>query len=111
MLLLAACERHEALREVELKDDLAAMRKALAAYRHDRGHYPERLEHLAPTYLRRIPTDPITRAKDWRLETEDTVTPSADFTTATPGTTTSVIIDVHSAAPGADPNGVLYANY
>ena len=111
LLLLAACERYDAQRDVALKDALTAMRKALASYRESHGHYPAKLEDLVPNDLRAIPADPITKAKDWRLETEDTVTPSSDFTTATTGATTSVIVDVHSAAPGADRNGVLYANY
>lgn len=111
LLLLAACERYDAERDLALKDNLTTMRKALASYRGDHGHYPAKLEDLVPAYLRMIPADPITKAKDWRLETEETVTPSSDFTTAMTSATTSVIVDVHSAAPGSDRNGVLYANY
>lgn len=110
-LLIAACERYDASRDAALKASLAHMRTALARYKADTGHDPARLEDLVPKYLASIPPDPFTNKTDWRLETEDTVTPSSDFTTATTGTASSVIVDVHSAAPGADRNGVLYANY
>ena len=87
------------------------MRTAIAKYKTDTGQYPQSLEALVPAYLPGIPADPLTNAADWRVTTEETVQPSADFQTTTVAAPASVVIDVHSSAPGADRNGVPYANY
>ena len=87
------------------------MRGAIAKYKQDHGRYPAKLTDLVPNYIRAIPTDPITQAIDWRVTTEETVQPSADFQSATTAPATSVVIDVHSSAEGTDRNGVPYANY
>lgn len=94
-----------------LKGNLAQIRAAIAAYQRDHGAYPPSLEALVPRYLRAIPKDPVTLQRNWRLETEETVQPSADFTTGANTATQSVITNVRSAAPGADDHGVLYSNY
>lgn len=111
LLALACGERYDAERDAVLKQHLAEMRAALARYKADHGRYPHRLEDLVPAYLRRIPPDPITHEANWRLTTEETVQPSSDFQSATAPAPQSVVIDVHSAAPGADRDGVLYSNY
>jgi general secretion pathway protein G len=111
-LLAAACrENYDAARDEALKRDLSTMRQAIAKYRADTGHYPPSLEALVPRHLAAIPADPMTKAKDWRLTTEESVQPSADFTTGTPDAPAAVVVDVHSAASGADRNGVPYTNY
>lgn len=91
-------------REAALRDTLFQMRKAIDAFHRDQHRYPRSLQELVPNYLRRIPRDPITGSADWRLTTEETVTPSQDFTAATATKSESVVVNVHSSAPG-------YANY
>ena len=110
-MALACREKYDAQRDAALKDNLAQMRKAIENYRADKGTYPPTLEALVPDYIRRIPADPITQQTNWRVTTEESVQPSADFTTGPAAASTSVVVDVHSAAPGADRDGILYANY
>ena len=98
------------MREAALREHLFQLRKAIDTYRADTGQYPPSLEALVPKYLRGIPADPFTQKADWRLTTEESVAPSADFTTGT-SASSSVVVDVHSAAPGADRNGHPYASY
>lgn len=83
--------------EAVLKQQLATMRAAIRSFHAAEGRYPRSLEELVPKYLRAIPTDPMTRATDWREVTEQTVQPSGDFTTNST-VTESYVIDVHSAA-------------
>lgn len=113
LVALVACkgEQERERREEALKRTLAEMRRAIAHYKADRGAYPATLDTLVPDYIRRLPHDPLTEAVDWRVTTEETVQPSADFQTTTAAESTSVVIDVHSSAPGTDRNGVPYANY
>lgn len=94
-----------------MKSNLTQMRQAIASFHKDNGRYPYSLDELVPNYIRRIPADPMTGSKTWRPVTEETVQPSSDFTTGTAAAPRSVIIDVQSAAPGADASGVLYSNY
>jgi type II secretory pathway pseudopilin PulG len=63
-------------REAELLFRLGEFRRAIARYRQDHGRYPARLKDLLEDktqlqvrrYLRRIYTDPMSRAADWTLE-------------------------------------------
>lgn len=96
-------------RATALKNELATMRKAIARFRADRGRYPHTLQELVPQYLPAIPRDPVT-GDPWRVDTEESVQPSADFTTSTTKSETYVI-DVHSSAIGTDANNVPYASY
>ena len=109
--LIACRETYDVQRDVTLKAHLTQMRAAIARYRADNGSYPPSLAALTPHYLPSVPADPFTQQPNWRLTTEETVVPSADFTTGASAAATSVVVDVHSAAPGADRDGVLYANY
>jgi general secretion pathway protein G len=102
-------EQHYA-RAAALKDNLASMRKAIARFRETEGRYPRTLPELVPKYLRRIPTDPVTNKAEWRLETEETVQPSTDFTEKVPATA-SYVIDVRSTAGGKDADGVPFSTY
>ncbi len=55
-------------RESVLKDDLVQMRKLLDQYAADKGKLPQSLEDLASSgYLREVPVDPITGARDWNV--------------------------------------------
>ena len=110
-LVALACKDHEAEAAAVTKQYLAEMRTAIARYKADHGRYPNALDDLAPKYVRMIRPDPLTHARDWRVTTEETVQPSTDFQTTTVAPASSVVIDVHSNAPGADRNGVPYANY
>lgn len=94
-----------------LARSLAEMRAAIMKYHKETGHYPASLNDLVPQYIRRIPPDPFTHQVNWRVTTEETVTPSEDFTTAAAAPAQSVIIDVHSSAPGRDQNGRAYSDY
>ena len=87
-------------REAALRSTLSAMRTAIANFREDHGRHPHSLEELVPRYIRRIPPDPITQQTNWRLTTEETVQPSDDFSSSSAPKSESVILDVHSTAPG-----------
>lgn len=109
-LLALACTDEEAVRREEtLKGNLAQIRRAIAAYRADNGRYPSKLQDLVPRYLRQLPADPF--GGEWRVTTEEAVLPNSDFQATTSEAPASVVIDVHSSAPGTDRAGVPYANY
>ncbi|MEA2489042.1 MAG: hypothetical protein QOH21_834, partial [Acidobacteriota bacterium] len=94
-----------------LKTRLGDMRQALRDYHERERAYPESLDKLVPAFLPVIPVDPVTRKADWRLITEETVTPNDDFARAQAPKSRSVIVDVKSAAAGAGRDGVAYADY
>ena len=101
LLALAACADERADRDAQLKATLAGMREAIRRHRAETGRYPESLRALVPKYLPAVPVDPITGSADtWRVTTEESVQPSADFTPA-PATAppAPVITDVQSGAP------------
>ena len=83
-------------KEAELQRQLTSMRGAIKNFHEDEGRYPRSLDELVPAYLRAIPKDPMTNAMDWRVDTEQVVLPSGDFTTNST-MTESYVIDVHSA--------------
>src|ERR1700736_3432957 len=88
----------QSAREATLKSDLQVMRQAIDNYTLDKEAAPQSLEDLtnpqAP-YLREVPTDPITRAKDWHLDFGDLV--------LSPDQTNSGIVDVHSNSDQTSP--------
>jgi len=110
-LVVLACKDHEAEAAAVTKQYLAEMRAGIARYKADHGRYPSALDDLVPNYVRVIHPDPLTNAADWRVTTEESVQPNADFQTTTSAAPAPVIIDVHSSAPGTDLSGVPYANY
>jgi general secretion pathway protein G len=81
-------------KEATLKTDLTVMRQAIDNYTLDKEAAPQSLEDLvnpqAP-YLREVPVDPMTRAKDWHLDYGDLV--------LSPDQTNNGIVDVHSSSP------------
>jgi general secretion pathway protein G len=87
-------------RETALAESLMTMRKAISNFYQDNNRYPGSLEELVPKYMRSIPADPMTSSLSWRLTTEETVQPSDDFSASAAPKTSSVIVDVHSSAPG-----------
>jgi general secretion pathway protein G len=96
---------------VALAQNLARVRSALALYRQKHDHGPATLEDLTQDgHLRYVPVDPITKAKDWHLDTEETVR-SNDFSAKDAPGNTTYIVDVHSSATGKDANGKAYSAY
>lgn len=89
--------RHAVLRAQEsvLKQDLQEMRKAIDNYTLDKEAAPQSLDDLVPHYLHSIPTDPITRQKDWVPVFEDIVLGAEQATTG--------ITDVHSGSSSVSP--------
>jgi general secretion pathway protein G len=83
-----------------LRNSLAELRGAIAKFHSDRGRYPHSLEELVPNYIRRIPVDPMTGSVSWRVTTEETVAPGDDFAASAAPKSESVVVEVHSSAPG-----------
>ena len=82
-------------REAALKTTLTRLRASLETFHRTHGHYPHSLEELGP-----VPVDPMTNARDWRVTTEETVTPSEDFTSTIEPKPEVVVVEVHSNARG-----------
>jgi len=76
-------------RESVLKADLRTIRDAIDNYTLDKQAAPQSVEDLAQAgYLREVPTDPITRAKDW--------VPQFDNVQLSPDQTSTGMVNVHS---------------
>lgn len=88
-------------RETVLKQDLVEMRKAIDNYTMDKQAAPQSLEDLVPDYLRILPEDPITHAKDWVPDVESVV--------LSPDQAGTGITNVHSASDKVSPfEGTAY---
>jgi len=91
-------------RETVLKQDLVEMRKAIDNYTMDKQAAPQSLEDLVPDYLRILPEDPITHAKDWVPEVESVV--------LSPDQAGTGITNVHSASDRVSPfEGTAYNSW
>ena len=82
-------------KEATLKQDLFVMRNAIQQFTLDKEAGPSSLDDLVPKYLSIIPTDPITRNKDWHTESEAVL---LDPQQTSPG-----ITDVHSSSDQVSP--------
>jgi general secretion pathway protein G len=83
-------------REAVLKQDLYTMRQAIQQYTLDKQAAPSSLDDLVSSkYIGAVPTDPITRATDWHVDSEDI--------SLSPEQTTAGITDVHSASNAMSP--------
>jgi general secretion pathway protein G len=85
-------------KEATLRSDLSVMRQAIDHYTLDKEAAPQSLEDLInpqSQYLREIPTDPMTNAKDWRTDFGDTV--------MSPDQSATGIVDVHSNSDKVSP--------
>ncbi len=85
-------------KEATLKSDLTVMRQAIDHYTLDKEAAPQSLEDLTnpqSQYLREVPKDPITDAKDWHVDFGDTV--------MSPDQSTTGIVDVHSNSDKVSP--------
>ena len=92
-------------REAELKEDLRVMRSAIDSYTMDKQKAPQSLEDLVQEgYLKVIPEDPMTKARDsWTTDTSDALH-SLDQTD--PG-----IDDVHSGSQETGSDGQPYSTW
>ncbi len=91
-------------REAALHSDLRTMRDAIDNYTMDKQQAPQSLEDLVEGhYLREVPTDPITRQKDWVLHFGDTVI-STDQTTVG-------LDDVHAGTDQISSEGTAYSSW
>ncbi len=90
-------------RETVLKDDLFKMRSTIDQYSADKGKLPQSLDDLMSAgYLREVPKDPITDAKDWNIVT-------GDDPYSTEGG--SGVIDVHSSSSDVSTEGTPYSEW
>lgn len=113
VLIFTACRTEERpVHDAAMRETLKTMRTAIAHFHDDNGRYPHALEELVPRYLPSVPADPVTNsATTWRMKTEETVQPSADFSSATVAPSKPQILDVHSGATGADSSGKPWSDY
>ncbi len=83
-------------REAALKQDLIEMRKSIQQFTLDKEAAPQSLDDLVSSgYLREVPTDPITRSKDWNVESSDLL--------LSPEQNSTGVTDVHSSSPQTSP--------
>jgi len=99
----AAAIKHA--REAVLKEDLQTMRMAIDSYTMDKQKAPQSLDDLVQEgYLKAVPEDPMTHAKDtWVTDTSDAMY-SIDQTD--PG-----INDVHSGSEESGSDGQPYSSW
>ena len=84
-------------REAVLKQDLQALRGAIQQFTLDKQRAPQSLDEMVSAgYLREVPTDPVTRNKDWETQFEDVA--------LSPDQTGTGITDVHSKSDAVSPN-------
>ena len=83
-------------KEAVLKTDLQTMRDAIDNYTLDKQAAPQSIDDLQQAgYIRSVPVDPMTNAKDW--------VPQFDSVVLSPDQTTTGIVDVHSNSPRVSP--------
>jgi len=88
-------------REAVLKENLFRLRDLIDQYYVDKGQYPGSLEVLVEEgYLRKLPTDPITRDADWTPVYSE---PDPDNPSETPG-----VYDVKSSSETPSMAGTPY---
>ncbi len=92
-------------REASLKQDLFVMRQAIQQFTLDKQVAPGSLEDLVDAkYMGGVPTDPITRSKDWHLDFENVL--------LTPEQTSPGLTDVHSTSEEISPfEGTAYSTW
>jgi len=91
-------------REAALRENLFNLRNVLDQYYADNGAYPDSLGNLVDKgYMRAIPTDPFTGAKDWA---EVPYSGSDD-----PEDKAGGIYDVHSSSEKIGLSGVPYKEW
>ncbi len=82
--------------EAALRTNLRTMRDAIDNYTLDKQAAPQSVDDLKQGgYLREVPVDPMTRAKDW--------VPQFDSVVLSPDQTTTGMVDVHSNSSKVSP--------
>ncbi len=82
--------------EAVLHHNLQTIRTSIDNYTLDKQAAPQSLEDLVQAgYLRSVPTDPMTRAKDW--------VPQYDSVVLSPDQSSTGMVDVHSNSPRVSP--------
>jgi general secretion pathway protein G len=96
---IAAVKYHNVVqhsKEAVLRTDLRTMRDAIDNYTLDKQAAPQSVDDLQQAgYLRAVPVDPMTEAKDW--------VPQFDSVVLSPDQTTTGMVDVHSNSPNKSP--------
>jgi general secretion pathway protein G len=82
--------------EAVLKNNLQTIRTSIDNYTLDKQAAPQSIDDLVQAgYLRSVPTDPMTRAKDW--------VPQYDTVVLSPEQTSTGMVDVHSNSGRVSP--------
>ena len=98
--------------EAVLKTNLRTLRDVLDQFYGDKGHYPPSLDALVESgYLRKIPTDPITKKSDTWATVLEEVDPDKAPSSGTGEDQQPGIIDVHSGAEGTALDGTAYKDW
>jgi general secretion pathway protein G len=83
-------------KEAVLRTDLRTIRDAIDNFTLDKQAAPQSIDDLQQAgYLRSVPVDPMTNAKDW--------VPQFDSVVLSPDQTTTGMVDVHSNSPRVSP--------
>jgi general secretion pathway protein G len=83
-------------KEAVLKSDLRTLRDAIDHYTLDKQAAPQSVDDLKQAgYLREVPVDPMTQAKDW--------VPQFDSVVLSPDQTSTGMVDVHSNSSRVSP--------
>jgi general secretion pathway protein G len=99
LVLLAACDRRQLIREAALRTNLRTLRDVIGQFHEDHGRHPTSLEQLVDErYLRRIPDDPLTRRADTWILDRDADPPLG-------------VVNVRSGADGEGSDGRPYASW
>jgi general secretion pathway protein G len=88
-------------KEAVLKTDLRTLRDAIDHYTLDKQAAPQSVEDIAQAgYLREVPVDPMTRAKDWVAEYDSVV--------LSPEQSSTGMVNVHSNSAKVGTDGRPY---
>lgn len=83
-------------KEAVLRSDLRTLRDAIDHYTLDKQAAPQSVDDLKDAgYLREVPVDPMTQAKDW--------VPQFDSVVLSPDQNTTGMVDVHSNSSRVSP--------
>jgi len=97
--------------EAALRDDLHELRKAIDDFYADKQRYPSDLSELVPNYMRKIPSDPVTKLPDWDIIQDQPANPDEQADTNPNAATKGPgIIDVKSKAPGKTLDNAAYSD-
>jgi general secretion pathway protein G len=92
-----------ATREAVLRDDLRKMRSLIDQFAADKGRLPQSVDELVSEgYMREVPVDPFTNAKDWAVTTgEDPMSLEGE----------SGMTDIHSSSGDVSTEGTPYSEW